>query len=260
MNYDRWANRYDIFYESGPTGEVEFYLEAIERYGSPVLEIGVGTGRIAIPAAANGHRITGIDLHEPMLERAHVKIAEAGLGAESIRLIHADMKDFDLAPAKFQTVIIPANTLALALDETTQQQTLNRAATHMVPDGALVFNIYNPTPDMIYDDTEDEFLIGVLDNPDTGFRHVLTGINRFDNESQINRCTQIIETLSSDGETIDREELTVTTRYLHHHQVSEMLTRAGLEPIEIYGDFDRSPLSDDQDEMIYICRPLSPPR
>lgn len=256
MNYDRWAKRYDIFYESGPAGEVEFYIDAIERFGGPVLEIGVGTGRIAIPAAAKGHRVVGIDLHEPMLERARAKISAAGLTSDAIDLIQADMTTFDLGPAKFETVIIPANTLALALDEAAQQMTLKRAAAHMVADGALIFNIYNPTPDMIYDDSEDEFLIGVVDSPDMNLRHVLTGINRFDNENQINRCTQIIETLSWDGETVDREELAVTTRYLHHHQVLAMLSAAGLEATEIYGDFDRSPLSDELDEMIYICKPV----
>ena len=75
MDYARWAVRYDIFYEAAPEGEMEFYLNAIRNVGGSVLELGVGTGRIAIPAAAMGFDITGIDLNRPMLERARAKSA-----------------------------------------------------------------------------------------------------------------------------------------------------------------------------------------
>ena len=57
---------------------------------------------------------------------------------------------------------------------------------------------------------------------------------------------QVIETLNTDGETIDREELQVLFRYLHHHQVNDMLEKAGLQEIEVFGDFDGSPLTDGQ--------------
>lgn len=257
MNYDRWAERYDVFYDAAPEGELEFYLNAIDKYGGPVLEIGVGTGRIAIPAAEKGHCITGVDLHLPMLKKARQKLARSSVAESggSLKLIQADMTTLDLGDRKFATVIMPSNTLALALDGRLQSATIRRATAHMADDGVLAFNVFYPSPDMIFDDSEDEFLLGIVDRPADGLRHVLTGINRFDNRNQINYCTQIIETVSlDDGITKEREELAVEMRYLHHHQVMKMLCSAGLDAVQVYGGFDGSTLSEESEDMVYVCR------
>ena len=253
MDYVRWAERYDIFYEAAPEGELDFYLNAIDRCGGSVLELGVGTGRIAIPAAVMGHDVTGIDVNRPMLDRARLKSAAAPLSG-NLQLIQADMSKINLQPQKFNLVIIPAHTLALITDEHSQSETLMRCAEHMAPNANLIFNLFNPSEDLIYGDPDETFLLGVVEDEERSVRHVLTGTNAFDTTRQTNRCTQVIETLNTDGESIDREELNVLFRYLHHHQVIEMLDRAGLQATEVFGDFDGSPLTDDSEEMIYICR------
>lgn len=253
MDYVRWAERYDIFYEAAPEGELEFYLNAIDRLGGTVLELGVGTGRIAIPAAAMGHDVTGVDLNPPMLERARLKSIAAPLTG-TLQLIEADMSMIDLQQKEFNLVIIPAHTLALVTDTGGQFETLVRCGEHMAPNATLIFNLFNPSDDLIHGDTDETFLLGVVEDDEYGVRHVLTGTNDFDNERQINRCTQVIETINADGEAIDREELQVLFRYLHHQQVIDMLGHAGLQAMEVFGDFNGSPLIDDSDEMIYICR------
>ncbi len=253
MDYVRWAERYDIFYEAAPEGELEFYLDGIDRCGGNVLELGVGTGRIAIPAAAMGHDITGVDLNLPMLDRARQKSAGAPL-AGKLTLIGADMSKIDLPQKEFDLVIIPAHTLALVTDERGQSETLERCAKHLAPEGTLVFNLFNPSDDLINGNPDETFLLGVIEDEEIGVRHVLTGTNDFDTDLQINRCTQVIETLNSDGETIDREELQVLFRYLHNDQVIAMLEKAGFDVVEVFGNFDGSPLDEDSEEMIYVCR------
>ena len=100
MDYLRWAERYDIFYEAAPEGELEYYLNAIQRRGGSVLELGVGTGRIAIPAAAMGHNITGVDLNQPMLDRARAKAARAPLEG-NLELVQSDMAELSLDKKDF---------------------------------------------------------------------------------------------------------------------------------------------------------------
>ena len=253
MDYVRWAERYDIFYEAAPEGELEFYLNAIDRCEGSVLELGVGTGRIAIPAAAMGHDVMGVDVNRPMLDRARLKSTAAPLPGK-LQLIEGNMSKIDLPSKEFDLVIIPAHTLALVTDERGQSETLMRCAKHMVPNATLIFNLFNPSDDLIHGDPDETFLLGVVEDDENGVRHVLTGTNEFDTTHQTNRCTQVIETLNADGESIDREELKVVFRYLHHHQVLEMLEKAGLQAIEVFGDFDGSPLTDDSEEMIYICQ------
>ncbi|MXZ03377.1 MAG: class I SAM-dependent methyltransferase [Chloroflexi bacterium] len=232
---------------------MEFYLNAIDRCGGSVLELGVGTGRIAIPAAAMGHDVMGVDVNRPMLDRARLKSTAAPLPGK-LQLIEGDMSKIDLPHKDFDLVIIPAHTLALLTDEHDQAETLIRCAEHMALNAALIFNLFSPTDDLIRGDSDETFLLGVVEDDENGVRHVLTGTNEFDTTRQINRCTQVIETLNADGESIDREVLQVLFRYLHHHQVIEMLETAGLQVIDVFGDFDGSPLTDDSEEMIYICR------
>src|SRR5690242_14601797 len=55
--------------------DAEFYLEAAQRLGGPVLELGCGTGRVLLPIARTGIDVTGIDLSPQMLARCHKKLA-----------------------------------------------------------------------------------------------------------------------------------------------------------------------------------------
>ncbi len=253
MDYVRWAERYDIFYEAAPEGELEFYLNAIDRSGGSVLELGVGTGRIAIPAAVMGHDVVGVDLHLPMLDRARQKLGDAPV-IGSIELIEADMCGLDLGKKDFDLVIIPAHTLALVTDADLQLEALKRCALHMAPDAVCIFNLFYPSDDLINGEPGEKFLLGVIDDGEPGIRHVLTGINDFDTATQTNHCTQIIETRDSRGQIIDHEELRVEFRYLRHEQVLDLLGKAGMRLIEVFGDFDGSPLDSESEEMIYVCR------
>ena len=255
MDYGRWAERYDIFYEAAPEGELEFYLNAIDRIGGSILELGVGTGRIAIPAAAMGHDVTGVDLNRPMLDRCRHKSEQAPLPG-NLTLVEADISELELPKRDFDLVIIPAHTLALVTDERKQLETLKRCADHMSGDATLIFNLFNPSPDLLNADKAETFLLGVIEDEISGNRHVLTGTNDFDTIRQLNQCTQVIETLNPNGDLIDREELLVLFRYLHHEQVLEMLEAAALHATDVFGDFDGSPLSEDSEEMIYVCRKI----
>ena len=76
--YDRIARLYDPWSVS-VVEDVPFYLEQARRSGGPVLELGVGTGRLAIPIAADGIRVIGVDASEGMLEVAREQAALAGV-------------------------------------------------------------------------------------------------------------------------------------------------------------------------------------
>ena len=57
----------------GRTQDVAFYRDAVHEFGDPVLELGCGTGRITLALAEAGHRVTGLDISERMLERCNQK-------------------------------------------------------------------------------------------------------------------------------------------------------------------------------------------
>ena len=253
-DYAQWAQFYDLFYQVGPDNEVDFYLGLMEQTEPPVLELGVGTGRIAIPAAEAGHEIVGIDMSESMLNVARSKMSSADVAPWSLELIQADMTDFNLSERTFGSVIIPGNSLALVLSERGQAATLAHAVRHLRRNGVLAFSLYNASEEVLDSDDDETFLLGVVNDEATGNRHIMTGINRFDRANQINRCKQFLETVSRDGETVSRHELPVTTRYLRIEQAVELADGAGLIVEEVYGDFDRTAYTATSDEMILVCR------
>ena len=183
MDYQSWAELYDLFYSAEDTEEIAFYHDLCKATGGPILELGVGTGRIALPLAREGLEVIGVDLHEPMLKVAQQHAMVAAPLKGSLKLIQADMRNFDLKH-QFPIVTIPARTLLLATTEEDQLHTLCCASKHLTTDGTLAFNVFFPDQEMLNDDPDEEFLMGVVRRQNGG-RYVLPAKNHFD---QVAHC------------------------------------------------------------------------
>ena len=94
--YDNIARLYDPWSRS-VVEDVSFYVDEAVRSGGPVLELGVGTARVAVPIAAAGIEVVGVDLSEGMLEVARERAALAGV---SLDLRHGDMREPPVAAYK----------------------------------------------------------------------------------------------------------------------------------------------------------------
>ncbi len=254
MNYAEWANWYDLFYSTESSDEVDFYLHEALNADGPVLEIGVGTGRIAIPAAAQGVEVVGVDASAEMLAVAEEKARAASPMPGSLTLTQADMRSLDLGRKDFALVTIPARTLLLATTYDDQLKTLCSVARHVWPGGRLVFNVFNPTPDLIFDESDERVEIGEVVEPGSGMRYRLTAINRFDAESQINDAVQVVEEIGNDGSSTERARLSVRLRYLLPHEVFSMLDETSLVVESVFGWFDRTPFDEGSDELIFVAK------
>ncbi len=98
------ADHHDHLY---PSPVDEFWHRMVEEHGDPVLELGCGTGRIALNLASKGHEVTGIDYAPAMLDRAISKATDRDLRAE---FIQAAARSFSLNRC-FRTIIFPTNAL-----------------------------------------------------------------------------------------------------------------------------------------------------
>ena len=253
MNFEKWAEWYDVYYSNVPEVETSFYVDLARESGGPVLEIGVGTGRIAIPTVSAGVNVTGLDLSQAMLDRADAKLRRIPPPTGELNLIRGDMREFDLSKS-FPLVTIPSNTLLLALTQQDQLRTLQCAARHLEPDGRLVFDIFIPGPDLLADRGTTPFAWGKTVHPDTGNVVVMSAVNRADGATQINRETQIFEEYDGAGRIVRRAELPIELRYLFPAECHALIEQAGLVAESVFGGFDGQPLSEDSEEMIFICR------
>lgn len=259
MNYAEWAKWYDLFYsgKEGETGdEAAFYLQEMLHAQGPVLEIGVGTGRIAIPAADGGAEVVGVDASPEMLAVAKAKAEACSPMSGSLTLTLGDMRTLDLRRHDFALVTIPARTLLLATTCEEQLATLCSAARHLRPGGRLIFNVFNPTQDLIFDESHEPVEIGEVQDADSGKLFRLSAINRFDTEKQINDATQFVEEIKTSGKSIEQARLAVKLRYLFPHEIFSMLEETNLQVESVSGSFDRSAFDEESDEMIFVASRL----
>src|SRR5258706_4006349 len=85
------ARLYDLDLSEDP-GDLELYLALASRTGGPIVELAVGTGRVAVPLAAAGHVVVGIDADPAMLDRARARADDAGGGTGGrLSLLPQDM-------------------------------------------------------------------------------------------------------------------------------------------------------------------------
>jgi phosphatidylethanolamine/phosphatidyl-N-methylethanolamine N-methyltransferase len=110
--YDGWAPVYDlVFGRVFRTGR-SLAISAAERVGGRVLEVGVGTG-ISLPLYSRAVRLTGVDISESMLERAHRRVLKLGLDhVDQIRVMDAEKLEFpdasfDVVVAQYVVTAVP---------------------------------------------------------------------------------------------------------------------------------------------------------
>jgi len=134
--YARWAPVYDLVFgavfDTGRRAAILAAEQACGSAGGRILEVGVGTG-ISLPDYARKNRLVGIDLSEPMLRKAHERVAELRLGnVEALAVMDAERmalpdRSFDVVVAQFVITAVPK-----------PEATLNEFARVIRPGGEIV--------------------------------------------------------------------------------------------------------------------------
>lgn len=144
---DRFADVYDDWY--GDVTDADACADRVAALathagGGAVLELGVGSGRLAIPLAARGLEVHGIDASAAMLERLRAKP-----GGPSIVTTQGDMAELALADAPpFAVVLVAFNTFFNLATETAQRRCLERVAALLAPAGRFVLEAFVPSDDV----------------------------------------------------------------------------------------------------------------
>jgi SAM-dependent methyltransferase len=229
--YDKIARVYDPW-SVAVVEDVPFYLEEAKRFGGPVLELGVGTGRIAVPIAAAGIEVVGVDLSNGMLE---VALETAKLAGVEIDLRYGDMRDPPVE-GEFPLVIAPFRSLLHMETDADRRAVLRAVKRHLAPKGHFVFDVFAPSPDDIKE-TQGLWLErepGIWERADwhEGSRTLVLHVRAEAGESEMSLSW------------LDRREWTA------------LLREEGFVIEHTYGWFDRTPWVGGEDS-IYICRARS---
>jgi len=229
--YDAIARLYDPWSRS-VTEDISFYV-AEARCVSPgaVVELGVGTGRIAVPVAAEGIRVIGVDSSAGMLEVCRERVESAGVE----ELVDLRLGDLRAPPVSERVglVICPFRSyLHLRTDEE-RLDALRAARELLVPGGRLVFDVFAPGDDDIAE-TDGRWLER---EPEI--------FERADWDTNTRTLTLSVRGPSG--------EATMSLAWLSADEWRGLLERAGFEAEALYGWFDRRPFRGGED-MVWIAR------
>ncbi len=226
--YDRIARLYDPWSQS-VVEDVEFYVAEAVRSGGPVLELGVGTGRIAIPTALAGLKVVGVDSSEGMLEVAREAAALAGV---ELDLRYGDLRQPPVDEL-FPLVTIPFRSLLHMQTDADRRAALRAVHTRLVEGGRFMFDVFTPGPDDVAD-THGRW----LEREPGIFEHA-----EWDDE----RRTLMLRVAGGGAEA----ELSLA--WLPVEDWRALLEEEGFVVEGLYGWFDRTPYAGHEDS-IWVCR------
>jgi len=240
---ERFADVYDEWY-----GEVSDVAATVERVaalaaGRPVLELGVGTGRLAVPLAERGLEVHGIDASPAMLERLAAKAAAAGV---TVHAHQGDFADFDAGvDGGFGVVFVAFNTLFNLPDADAQRRCLAAVARALRPDGWFALEAFVP---------------GV-----PGPQDVLEGGAVTPGKVEVDRVVLQVTIHDTVEQTVVGSFVDITEagirlrpwriRWASPDELDAMAGDAGLVRAERWGEWDRRPYDDDCPKHVTLYRP-----
>jgi SAM-dependent methyltransferase len=246
--YAAIAEVYDLW-SADMTADVPFYVSEAVATGGPVLEVGVGTGRVSVAMARAGVDVVGIDVSPSMLRRARERVQREGLGGR-VEVIEADMRGFELERT-FKLAVLPYRVLAHALTPDEQLSALRSVRAHLPPGGRLVFNLPVPRPDglALHDGLRREGRYQL----DDGREAVLWRHADYEPGTQRVRFHFVVDHLDPEGRVTDRVHGESLVRQNSPGEIEHALARAGFEIVDRWGWFDRRPFVADSPEMVWAA-------
>jgi ubiquinone/menaquinone biosynthesis C-methylase UbiE len=228
--YDAIAELFDPWSRS-VTEDVPFYVAEALTAGGPIVELGVGTGRIAVPTASAGVAVIGVDSSSGMLEvcRRHARAA----GVEE--LLDLRLGDLTAPPVseRVRLVTCPFRSYLHMQDEESRLTAFGAARELLVPEGRLIFDVFAPHRDDI-EQTHRRWIErepGIFEHAD------------WDEETG----TLVLSVRGESG------EATMRLKWLSAPQWRRTLELAGFQVEHVYGWFDCRPYRGGED-MVFVAR------
>jgi ubiquinone/menaquinone biosynthesis C-methylase UbiE len=241
----RDGRHYDCLF---PEPYMPFWMDLIKAHGSPVLELGCGTGKITIPIAKAGFEILGLDNSEGMLAHARKKSRDLEM---PIRFAQSDMVDFSL-DQKFKTILLPSNNLAHLMGYREALSCFCRVCEHLDDDGVFVIDAFVPSLSILTKSPEEEEVLSKYDDPDGTGEVVVTAKAVYEPDSQIRRVKTVQK--MPDGSSTEGH---LNMRMYFPQELEALLDFAGFEILEKYGSYEKEPFSSKSIKQLIVAKKSS---
>jgi SAM-dependent methyltransferase len=221
--YDRWC--------AGVDHDIPFYVLACEGAAGPIIELGAGSGRIAVELARHGHRVIALDAAPAMLAQAERRARRYGVG-DLLEFVLGDLRDPpDLSPS--DRVVAPFRTFMHLAGDDERRRALSAAAGLLADGGQFVFDVFEPSAADIRA-THDRWIArreGISERPswDAAERRL---------ELEVRLPGRIVP---------------MTLEWRSAAEWRELCAEAGLEVLAAYAGFEGLELTDHTGDQVYVC-------
>lgn len=235
--------------------DVRWYVQrarsALGEAGGGVLELGVGTGRVAIALAREGVPVVGVDAMQPMLDRFEARLQrEPKRVRSSVTLHRGDLERLRLGE-RFGVVTSPFHVLNHCYTREALARALATVRAHLAPGGTFLFDVRVPNPDELRRHPDKVYKGRDVTLPSTGGRYRYR--ERWDYHSASQIQTVEMAFIGVDDPS-DFHLQVLTHRCWFPAELAAILHYEGFEVLAHLGDFAGEPLDEGHDSQVLICR------
>jgi SAM-dependent methyltransferase len=223
---DRIADVYDDWYAAAAFLETEASVELLAELAGdgPVLELAIGTGRLALPLAGRGLELHGIDASEAMVAKLREKP-----GGDRIPVTMGDFADVGI-DGSYRLIYLAFNTLFALLTQEDQLRCFANAATHLSDDGVFLIDVF--VPDLTRFDRNQRFQTNSVSTTEVN-------LDASRHDAIMQRVDSVHVVLTEEGTRL----YPVNLRYAFPSELDLMARLAGLELKERWGGWRREPFT-----------------
>lgn len=231
--------------------DLELFSELADETGGPIFDVGCGSGRVTLHLAQQGHRIVGLDNSKVMLTRGQQKLEKLPKAKNLITFIHGDALKTELSE-RFKLIIVSYNSFMHFGEMADQLTALRHFQTMLDDDGLLVIDLPNAGEAFGAQDYGAIVLERSFTEPETGHTVMQQSVSSIDRATQHLFITWIYDELMENG-AVHRTLAPLRLRYVFASEMELMLEAAGLQCVELYGDYQRTPFEDGCPRMIVLA-------
>ncbi|HET7028422.1 MAG TPA: class I SAM-dependent methyltransferase [Candidatus Limnocylindrales bacterium] len=251
---DALARLYDVDLLDDP-GDLDLYRALAARMDGPILELAVGTGRLAVPLAVDGRRVVGVDADRSMLARAARRAHAASAGdVGSLELVAADLRTAVVpGDGSFRLGFIALNSLMLLGSRSAQQEAIDALAARLMPGGLAVVDVWLPDAEDLARFDGRLVLEYVRSDPETGHDVTKVASARHDAATGTVELTALYDEGAS-GSSPVRWTRHDRLRLVGADDLVAFAAAAGLEVETLAGDYELGPFGPGSERAIFVAR------
>jgi SAM-dependent methyltransferase len=235
--------------------DLPMILEIAKQAKGPVVELGVGAGRVAVPLARAGHRVTGVDDSKAMLAALATRLeGERPLVRARVTALRQDLRRLKLPKARYRLALLPFNTFCHFESLADQDKVMAGAARSLVRGGWLWMSTFR------FDPSRPTGVVRAEPSPLSGEDPAIPGSRTevffqqtFERAAQVTEARFWLDTVAPDG-VVRRQSTQLRLRWFERFELERLLAAHGFAVRQVWGDFDGSAFDDASPQVIVLAQ------